>query len=65
MTPADALDLGWQASFVDLLALVEQEILANADFFVGSKMSSTTGGIINLREARRQPTWSWTLLGKT
>jgi hypothetical protein len=64
LTPSDSQSLGWQSSFVDLLALVEQEILANADFFVGSKMSSTTGGIVNLREARRMPSWSWSLLGK-
>lgn len=59
MTPADASELGWQASFTDLLALVEQEILARADYFVGSGMSSTSGGVVNMREASKMPSWTW------
>lgn len=64
MTPADAQELGWQSSFVDLLAFVEQELLSNAEFFVGSKMSSTTGGILNMRMVRGKSSWSFSLLGK-
>lgn len=64
LTKADRAELGWQASFNDLLALVEQEVLASADYFVGSKFSSTTGGAINFREARGMPSWSWSLLEK-
>ena len=64
MTPADAEELGWESNFVDLLAFVEQELLANADFFVGSRISSTTGGILNMRMLREKPIWSFTLLHK-
>lgn len=63
MTPADAQKLGWQASFTDLLALVEQQVLAGADYFVGSAMSSTTGGVINYRIVGGKERWSWRLLG--
>ncbi|SCV73247.1 BQ2448_7172 [Microbotryum intermedium] len=52
----DELDelLGWRAKYWDLLALVEQEVLAQSDYFVGSRMSSTTGGAINSRLRRRR-----------
>lgn len=62
MTSADAEELGWQSSFTDLLAFVEQEILASSAFFVGSKLSSTTGGILNMRQGRGKGKWSFSLL---
>ncbi|KAM0788031.1 hypothetical protein ACM66B_006230 [Microbotryomycetes sp. NB124-2] len=62
MTPQDAIDLGWESSFTDLLALVEQHVLARSDFFVGSKMSSTTGGIINIRKRLGKPVQSWSFV---
>ncbi|KDE02822.1 hypothetical protein MVLG_06646 [Microbotryum lychnidis-dioicae p1A1 Lamole] len=46
--------LGWRAKYWDLLALVEQEVLAQSDYFVGSRMSSTTGGALNSRLRRRR-----------
>ncbi|KAK4052037.1 Cell division control protein 7 [Microbotryomycetes sp. JL201] len=62
MTPEDAAQLGWESSFTDLLALVEQHVLARSDFFVGSKMSSTTGGIINIRTRLGLPQQSWSFV---
>ncbi|KAK4051272.1 Cell division control protein 7 [Microbotryomycetes sp. JL221] len=62
MTRQDAERLGWESSFTDLLALVEQHVLARSDFFVGSKMSSTTGGIINIRKTLGMPDWSWSFV---
>lgn len=54
--------IGPTSSFTDVLSLVEQYILADSDFFVGSKFSSTTGGILNLREGNGKGSWSWLLL---
>ncbi|KAL8286943.1 hypothetical protein RQP46_003949 [Phenoliferia psychrophenolica] len=58
LTPSDLAILGWQASFLALQALVEQEVLSHSDFFVGSFMSSTTGGALNMRAVKGKPAWS-------
>lgn len=62
LTPADTAALGWPASYGDVLAVVEQQVLARSDFFVGSELSSTSGGAINDRMALGKDGWSWTLL---
>ncbi|BGP37162.1 hypothetical protein JCM10450v2_001068 [Rhodotorula kratochvilovae] len=63
-TPQDAATLGWTASYSDVLAVVEQQVLARSDFFVGSELSSTSGGAINDRTALGREEWSWALLGR-
>lgn len=55
--------LDWHGSFTDLLALVEQGILARADYFVGSELSSTSGGVLNMRAVNEMPDWSWAFVG--
>lgn len=63
LTARDASTLlGWPASYTDVLAVVEQQVLARADFFIGSEMSSTSGGAINDRLAMGKEPWSWSLL---
>ncbi|GJN87885.1 hypothetical protein Rhopal_000840-T1 [Rhodotorula paludigena] len=62
--PADTAALGWTSSYTDILAVVEQQVLAHADFFVGSELSSTSGGAINDRTALGKEEWSWSLLGR-
>lgn len=54
--------LGWQANFGDLLALVSQAVVARSSYFVGTGMSSMSGGALNQRAALDMPGWSWTLL---
>ena len=56
--------LGSSASYSDVLSLVEQVILSRSDYFVGSGMSSTTGGVINMRLARGKEEWSWDFMKK-
>mgnify|MGYP001560926904 FL=1 len=58
LSPADF------SPFFDIRALVEQVIMSRADYFCGSRMSSTTGGAINMRLARGAEEWSWGLIGK-
>jgi hypothetical protein len=43
---------GWQLMLTDVRALVEQSLLAHSAYFYGSKMSSFSGRVANLRAAR-------------
>ena len=45
-----------------MLAVVEQQVLARSDYFVGSELSSTSGGAVNVRTALGKDEWSWALL---
>ncbi|GAA6000739.1 hypothetical protein JCM10207_004633 [Rhodosporidiobolus poonsookiae] len=56
--------LGPTGSYTDILAVVEQQVLARSDFFVGSELSSTSGGAIDDRLALGKEDWSWALLKK-
>ncbi|KAL8279182.1 hypothetical protein RQP46_008438 [Phenoliferia psychrophenolica] len=58
LTPSDLIILGWQGSFAALRALAEQLVLSHADYFVGSFMSSTTGGALNMRAVRGHEAWT-------
>lgn len=62
LTGQDRAALGWRAFFGDTLAIVSQGVLARSNFFIGSYMSSTTGGAINSRIRLGQPDWSWTVV---
>lgn len=62
MNDDDREYLGWQANFGDILALVDQQVLARSSFFVGSSMSSTTGGVLNQRQHLDKPAWSSTFV---
>ncbi|KAL8281330.1 hypothetical protein RQP46_006364 [Phenoliferia psychrophenolica] len=65
VTPADMnATLGVDASFLDVLSLVEQVVLSRSDYFVGSTMSGETGGAINMRLARGKEEWSWDFIRK-
>ena len=44
--------LGWPMLFTDVLALVEQEIMARSAFFSGYSLGSVAGGVMNLRTVR-------------
>lgn len=67
LTPADSALLSWPGNYNDVLSVVEQQVLARADYFVGSELSSTTGGAVNLRTRLGKPEWSWSVVlrGKT
>ncbi|KPV76842.1 uncharacterized protein RHOBADRAFT_51829 [Rhodotorula graminis WP1] len=62
VTPADSSQLGPSASYMDVLAVVEQQVLARSDYFLGSELSSTSGGAVNVRTALGKEDWSWALL---
>ncbi|BGP22089.1 proteophosphoglycan ppg4 [Rhodotorula toruloides] len=64
LTPRDSALLGYPAAYTDVLAVVEQQVLASSDYFVGSEMSSTSGGAVNGRLAMGREEWSWGLLGR-
>ncbi|GAA5850952.1 hypothetical protein JCM8547_009140 [Rhodosporidiobolus lusitaniae] len=64
LLPSDLTVLGPTSSYSDVLAVVEQQVLAHSDYFVGSELSSTSGGAVNGRLALGKPDWSWTLLKK-
>ncbi|GAA5827105.1 hypothetical protein JCM3770_004300 [Rhodotorula araucariae] len=64
LTQQDTAALGWPSSYNDVLAVVEQQVLARSDYFVGSELSSTSGGAINDRTALGAAEWSWALLGR-
>ncbi|GAA5826315.1 hypothetical protein JCM11251_007251 [Rhodosporidiobolus azoricus] len=64
LLPSDLDLLGPSSSYTDVLAVVEQQILSRSDFFVGSELSSTSGGAINDRLASGKEEWSWSLLRK-
>ncbi|GAA6043640.1 hypothetical protein JCM8097_000849 [Rhodosporidiobolus ruineniae] len=59
--------LGPSAAYTDVLGLVEQQILARASFFVGSELSSTTGGAVNVRlslKGESEGEWGWRVVKK-
>lgn len=62
LSPADSALLSWPANYNDVLSVVEQQVLARADYFVGSELSSTTGGAVNLRIRAGKPDWSWSVV---
>lgn len=62
LTPADSALLSWPGHYADVLAVVEQQVLARAAYLVGSELSSTTGGAVNLRTRLGFPQWSWSVL---
>lgn len=43
---------GWPMMYTDVLALVEQEIMARSAFFFAYAYSSVSGGVVNLRSLR-------------
>ncbi|KZO97527.1 hypothetical protein CALVIDRAFT_536116 [Calocera viscosa TUFC12733] len=50
LTDVDRQELvGWPLLFTDVLSQVEQEIMARAASFYGSKLSSVSGGVLNMR----------------
>ena len=51
-TPELCRLVGWPMLFTDVLALVEQEIMARSAFFSGYALSSVAGGVVNLRTVR-------------
>ncbi|KAH9178702.1 hypothetical protein EDB89DRAFT_2063636 [Lactarius sanguifluus] len=52
ITMDDRREFGWPLMVTDVLALVEQQLLAHSAFFYGHGMSSLAGVITNLRAAR-------------
>lgn len=44
--------VGWPLLYTDVLALVEQQIMARAAVFFGQARSSVVGGVLNLRGVR-------------
>jgi len=52
LEPEDRQDAGWPIIFTDVLALAEQLVAVQSDFFYGQAFSSVTGGIITMRAAR-------------
>ncbi|KAH9081639.1 hypothetical protein EDB83DRAFT_2539219 [Lactarius deliciosus] len=52
ITMDDRREFGWPLMITDVLALVEQQLLAHCAFFYGHGMSSLAGVITNLRAAR-------------
>lgn len=62
LSPADSALLSWPGNYNDVLSVVEQQVLARADYFVGSELSSTTGGAVNLRTRLGKPEWSWSVV---
>ena len=62
LSPADSALLSWPGNYNDVLSVVEQQVLARADYFVGSELSSTTGGAVNLRMSLGKPEWSWSVV---
>ncbi|EJT97137.1 hypothetical protein DACRYDRAFT_102540 [Dacryopinax primogenitus] len=52
LTELDREELvGWPLLFTDVLSQVEQEMMARAPYFFGSRMSSVSGGVLNMRVA--------------
>ncbi|GAA5824421.1 hypothetical protein JCM5353_005032 [Sporobolomyces roseus] len=62
LLPSDLAYLGPISSYNDILALVEQQVLARSDFFAGSELSSTTGGAVNVRTGLGKEEWSWSIV---
>lgn len=55
--------LGWPMLYTDVLALVEQEVMARSAFFFGYRHSSVAGGVVNLRTALGMDPRAMTLEG--
>jgi len=52
LTPEDRRLVGWPLLITDIQAQAEQIVASHGSFFWGYRMSSVTGGIVNLRGAR-------------
>ncbi|KAG9038130.1 hypothetical protein FRB95_002570 [Tulasnella sp. JGI-2019a] len=52
ITTEDRREFGWGIMLTDVLALVEQSVLARSYYFYAHAMSSVAGGAINLRAVR-------------
>ncbi|KAH9032251.1 hypothetical protein EDB85DRAFT_2145627 [Lactarius pseudohatsudake] len=52
LTMEDRREFGWPLMITDLMALVEQQLLAHSSFFYGHCMSSFSGTIVNMRGGR-------------
>ncbi|KAF8321693.1 hypothetical protein DL93DRAFT_2163289 [Clavulina sp. PMI_390] len=50
--PAMRRLVGWPLLFTDIVALVEQEVMARSAFFFGYAYSSVAGGVVNIRTSR-------------
>jgi hypothetical protein len=48
----DRRAFGWALMLTDVLALVDQSLLAHSAYFYGHKLSSFAGRVVNLRAAR-------------
>lgn len=49
LTIEDRRDFGWPLVLTDILGLVEQALLAHADYFYAHALSSYAGGTVNMR----------------
>ncbi|SCV72851.1 BQ2448_4388 [Microbotryum intermedium] len=63
LSEAELKILGWRAMFSDLLQLVEQEVMASSDYFVGTGSSRSSRAVLDARSGPRfgRPAWSWSL----
>jgi len=52
LTMEDRRTFGWTLMVTDVMALVEQGLLAHSGFFYGARMSSFSGVIVNIRASR-------------
>lgn len=52
VTTDDRREFGWGIMLTDVLALVEQSVLARSYYFYAHAMSSVAGGAVNLRAVR-------------
>ncbi|KII93203.1 hypothetical protein PLICRDRAFT_100474 [Plicaturopsis crispa FD-325 SS-3] len=52
LTIEDRREVGWPLMISDVLAVVEQNLLARSRYFYGHAMSSVAGGVSNMRAAR-------------
>ena len=50
--PEDRRLIGWPLLYTDVLALLEQSIMAHSVYFYAHAMSSVAGGVVNMRAAR-------------
>ncbi|KDQ16760.1 hypothetical protein BOTBODRAFT_106823 [Botryobasidium botryosum FD-172 SS1] len=51
LTPEDRRLVGWPLMITDVLALVEQDLMAHGAYFYAHAMSSVAGGAVNMRAA--------------
>ncbi|EJD55334.1 hypothetical protein AURDEDRAFT_109699 [Auricularia subglabra TFB-10046 SS5] len=52
VTFEDRQFVGWPLLVTDVLALLEQLVMAQSEYFYGHAMSSVAGGVVNMRAAR-------------